>query len=97
MAEITDQEKIDFYEEAHGLAEKASNIDLILVRLRDDGGLRLDPTRVQLPPQNAFRNEVLAMVRRIRPGMAVGIVLGDDGQPKILPNPLPAQEGPFVA
>jgi hypothetical protein len=96
MADVTDQDKIDFYEEAHGLAEKASSIDWILVSLRDDGELRLESRRIPVP-STVLRDNVIAAVRKLPPGMAVGIVLGADGQPKILPNHLPYAEGPFVA
>jgi hypothetical protein len=48
-------------------------------------------------PSTALRDEVLSAVAKLPPGMAVGIVRDDNGQPKILPNALPCDEGPFVA
>jgi hypothetical protein len=90
MATISDPEKIAFSDKAHKLAEQTSgSIEVVLVDLQPEGQLRVDGATVP----NRFRDEVLAAATR-HPGIAMGIVLRDNGQLEILPDPLPIPEPP---
>jgi hypothetical protein len=92
MADIITEEKIPFYDEAKELAERTrGTIESAVVLLRGDG--RLDLTVVPIPRPDKLPRDVLTAAKR-HPGMAVGIILEDNGKLKVLPDPLPIPEAP---
>jgi hypothetical protein len=53
----------------------------------------LDLTVVPIPRPDKLPRDVLTAAKR-HPGMAVGIILEDNGKLKVLPDPLPIPEAP---
>ncbi|MGB6771677.1 MAG: hypothetical protein WBF51_06685 [Candidatus Dormiibacterota bacterium] len=85
MAEISNAVKIAFYDEARTQAERSTPWARAVVDIQPDGSLWVG---VPPPARNKLLDNLIAAAKR-HPGMAVGVVLDDNGAPAVLPDPLP--------